>query len=120
MVLCNTVTDYDSTFGDSGSPVFTRKGGDSNSVELVGISWGITGEGESVFSPINAVFSELFPGLSELERHNSVVHLCGRTQEVLDGILAVAGQGVTCEEATGRDLASVTDLDLRNRGIGTP
>ncbi len=85
----------------------------------MGYSWGITGEGESVFSPINAVFSELFPGLSELERHNSVVHLCGRTQEVLDGILAVAGQGVTCEEATGRDLASVTDLDLRNRGIDT-
>ncbi len=40
VVLCNTVTDYDSTFGDSGSPVFTRKGGDSNSVELVGIQLG--------------------------------------------------------------------------------
>ncbi len=101
--LCNTFTDYFSGGGDSGSPVFIRKGEDSDYVELVGLNWGGSFDGgEGIFSPISAVFDELFPDIPKEERVAKVVHLCGRTEEVLHEILLSTGS-LPCEEVRGRE-----------------
>jgi hypothetical protein len=46
--------------GDSGSGVFTRKGG--NRVTLIGILWGGSGDNRTfVFSPLKSIQDELGP-----------------------------------------------------------
>ena len=115
VLLCTTFAGYLSRGGDSGSPVFIRRGEDSDYVELIGINWGSAGD-VGVFSSIDAVFDEVFPELSSgEERAAAVSYLCGRTREVLEEVVAIAGSANGC----GEDLSLVTSLDLRDRAIGT-
>ena len=113
VILCNTDSDFYSQGGDSGSPVFLRNSEDSDYVDLVGVHWG-GNSSVNAFSPIDAVFEEVFPELSsEEERTDAVSYFCGRTREVLGEVLAIAGSANRC----GEDLSLVTKLDLRDRDI---
>ncbi len=115
VLLCDTEAFFYGGGGDSGSPVFIRKGQDSDYVELLGIHWG-GGQVLKYFSPIGAVFDEVFPELSsEEERAAAVGYLCGRTRGVLDEVVAIAGSADHC----GEDLSLVNELDLRDRAIDT-
>jgi hypothetical protein len=61
-ILCQNLADYNSNFGDSGAPVFywiDSGQWDSLAVDIVGIHWGLTGDGEAIYSPWDGVISDL-------------------------------------------------------------
>ncbi|MEM1180502.1 MAG: hypothetical protein AAGM22_19310 [Acidobacteriota bacterium] len=55
-LICQDLANYNSNGGDSGSPVFRRRGGAK--VQLVGINWGGNAQ-TAVYSPISQVKQEL-------------------------------------------------------------
>ena len=63
LTFCQTAVAAGVGVGDSGSPVFTRKGG-GNAVLLQGIVWGggeVGGHDSFIFSPLSAIDHELGP-----------------------------------------------------------
>lgn len=60
-LICQYFANYGNAGGDSGSPVFLWSGS-GDSVTLVGLHWG--GSGDGVFSPIGAIEEDLWVGFS--------------------------------------------------------
>ncbi len=58
-LLCQTIVSAGVAGGDSGSPVFRQPNSGSNSVTLLGILWGGSGNSTFVFSPISNIEQEL-------------------------------------------------------------
>lgn len=62
-MICQYVADYGNGDGDSGSPVF-QWSAVGNSVTLVGMHWAGFANGDSYFSPIEAIEEDLWVGFS--------------------------------------------------------